>query len=96
MLLNINKIISVNPYKIVADFNNGERREIDFYSLITEFEKGTTAQLKDTELFLKVKCNGTTIYWENLLTCIDYDGTRKPCELDFDPYVLYTLSKPLN
>ncbi|MDZ4756724.1 MAG: DUF2442 domain-containing protein [Bacteroidota bacterium] len=96
MLANVNKIISINAYKIVADFNHGEMREIDLSNFINKFNQGTTAQLKDIALFSKVKCNGTTIYWENLLPYIDYDGSQKMCELDLDPNVLYELRKPIS
>lgn len=92
----ITKIIESEPYKITCQWNDVKIRVIDLEELIKR--KGAKPgssyyQLKDKKRFNEVKCDGTTIYWENGIIIKDYDGTEKPGPLDIDPEVLYEISE---
>ena len=84
----ITQIIDVKPYVIVAKFNTGEVRLIDFLPLVTKF-----TSLKDPNVFLKATIDDyPTISWEGLATIRELDGTIKSYALDFSPETLYELS----
>lgn len=92
----ITKITDVKPFKITCLWNDGEIRMIDLEEFINK--KGSNPgssyfQLKDKKKFMEVKCDGTTIYWENGIKMTDYDGKEKPGPLDIDPDVLYEISE---
>lgn len=92
----ITKIISVKPYKITCLWNDGETRVTDLEKYIKEKGKDSSSslfQLNDKVRFKEAKCDGTTVYWENGIKFIDYDGSVKPGQLDIAPEVLYDLSK---
>ncbi len=89
------KIMDVDPYTITCLWNNNEIRTIDLKKLIDE--KGSSPhssyyQLLDKERFYQVKCDGTTIYWENGIKMKEIDGTEKLGPLDIDPDFLYEIS----
>ncbi len=91
----ITEIIDINPYKITCKWNNNEIRTIDLTSFISD--KGSNPessyyQLKDKDRFLQVKCDGTTIYWENGRKMKDLDDSIKTGPLDIDPDVLYEMT----
>ena len=95
MLPRIRQIISVEPYKVTCLWNTGEVREIDLQPLLTDSTKKPNSpviRLFNKELFEQVKTDGRTLYWDNLLTMIDYDGSQRPAPLDFDPDVMYKQS----
>ena len=84
----ITQIIDVKPYVIVAKFNTGEERLIDFLPLVTNF-----TSLKDPNIFLKASIDDyPTISWEGLATVRELDRTIKSCPLDFSPETLFKLS----
>jgi hypothetical protein len=43
-------------------------------------------------VFKEVKCDGTSLYWENLIKFKDYEGTIKDGNLDISPELLFELS----
>ena len=93
MLPRVRTILSVEPYKITCLWNTGEVREVGFQPYIVESKpQSPIARLADKQLFSEVKTDGRTLYWDNLLTMIDYDGSQHPAPLDFDPDVMYEQS----
>lgn len=94
MLPRIKQILSIEPYKVTCLWNTGEVREVDLQAAINESKpQSPVAKLADKQLFKQVKTDGRTLYWDDLLTMIDYDGSRKPAPLDFDPDVMYEGSR---
>lgn len=94
MLPRVKTILSVEPYKITCLWNTGEVREVDFKPYLTEFKpQSPIARLADKRLFSEVKTDGRTLYWDNLLTMIDYDGSQHSAPLNFDPDVMYQRSR---
>jgi hypothetical protein len=94
MLPRVREIVSVKPYKVVCLWNTGELREVDFGPYLDEAKPHSPInRLADTQVFLSVKTDGRTLYWDNLLTMIDYDGSQHPAPLDFDPDVMYRQSR---
>ena len=94
MLPRIKRILAVEPYKITCLWNTGEVRIIDFQPYIVDSKpKSPIAHLADKQLFREVKTDGRTLYWDNLLTMIDYDGSQHRAPLDFDPDVIYQQSR---
>ena len=91
----ITKIEKVEGYKVICVFDSTELRSVDFNKMIEQNTQSNFIQkLKDINTFNMVRLDpvAKTLYWENLAQMRDYDGTVKPCELDFDPNVLYELS----
>lgn len=89
------KIIDVEPYSITCLWNNKEIRTVDLKQFIEDKgknPKNSYFQLLDRNRFYQVKCDGTTIYWENGIKMKDYDGTEKLGPLDIDPDFLYEMS----
>ncbi|RRB00147.1 DUF2442 domain-containing protein [Larkinella rosea] len=94
MLPRIKQILLIEPYKVICLWNTGEVREVDLQTAINESKpQSPVAKLVDKQLFKQVKTDGRTLYWDDLLTMIDYDGSRKPAPLDFDPDVMYERSR---
>lgn len=93
----ITKIEKIEPYKVYCVFDNTELRSVDFAPIINDTKSAYISKLKDKDTFIKAKLDpiSKTIYWENLAQIKDYDGVVKPCELDFDPTVLYTISEKI-
>ena len=89
------KIIDVEPYSITCLWNNKEIRTVDLKQFIEDKgknPKNSYFQLLDRNRFYQVKCDGTTIYWENGIKMKDYDGTEKLGPLNIDPDFLYEMS----
>ncbi|MBA7540888.1 hypothetical protein ES705_33191 [subsurface metagenome] len=89
------KILDIEPYTITCLWNNNEIRTVDLSNFINEKAKNpknSYYQLKDKDRFFQVKCDGSTIYWENGLKMKDYDGKEKLGPLDIDPDFLYEMS----
>ena len=94
MLPRVKTILSVEPYKVRCLWNTGEVREVDFQPYLDESKaEGPIARLANEKLFCEVKTDGRTLYWDNLLIMIDYDGTQQLAPLDFDPDVMYQRSR---
>jgi uncharacterized protein (DUF433 family) len=85
----ISKILEIKLYKIIVLFDEAEKREIDFESILKSFPV-----LKDEQIFKSVKLDDyPTLSWDNLAAVVDYDGKQKPAALDFSPDSLYAFSK---
>jgi hypothetical protein len=86
MMYRITKIISVKPFKIICLFNNQETRLIDFTDWVKEFSiknNGWTSKLADPDYFQTVQlADYGTLAWSN--------------EVDFDPGVLFEISKSVS
>ncbi len=90
----IKEIITVEPYIVTCLWNNNEIREINLREFIFSKSKNDSYhQLIDEARFLQVKCDGTTLFWENGITIKEIDGTEKGGPLDIDPDYLYDLSQ---
>lgn len=79
----VEKIIKVEPFKLILKFNTGEIRQVDLSEKLNEWGKNPGskfAALKDFEAFKKVKLDEEfkSIVWEN--------------GIDLCPDVLYNLS----
>jgi hypothetical protein len=99
MLPRISQILSVVPYKVTCLWNTGEIREVDLQPLLIDSATRPNSpvnRLLDKRLFEQVKTDGRTLYWDNLLTMIDYDGSQHLAPLDFDPDVMYERSQLLS
>ena len=83
MLHYITKIINVEPFKIICEFNSDEIREIDFTSLVEKYKISNPqflGRLADIHFFQNVKLDSYgTLIWNN--------------EIDFCPDVLYSMSE---
>ncbi len=91
----IEEIISKEPYKITCKWNDGKVTIIDLYEFLLEKSKNPNnsySQLINTVRFLQVKCDGSTLCWENGITYTDTDGTIKQGELDIAPELLYDIA----
>ena len=90
----IKKIIDVKPYKVTCLWNDNQIRECGLKDFIfSKTEKDSYHQLKDKIRFSEVKCDGTTLFWENGIVIKDYDGSEIPGPLDIDPELLFSLSQ---
>ncbi|MCF8371147.1 MAG: hypothetical protein K9H64_05975 [Bacteroidales bacterium] len=90
------KIFDIEPYMITCLWNDNETRIVDLCNFIHEKAKNpknSYSQLKDKERFLEAKCDVTTIYWEDSVKMIDYDGTERRGPLDIDPHILFEMSQ---
>ena len=88
----INKIIDVNPYTILLDWNNGEKKLIDFKEIFRDCN-GIYKQLLLPEIFTKVQTNGRSLYWSDLATIIDENGEKMTTDLDFCADMIYENSQ---
>ena len=89
------EILKKEPYKITCKWNDNTITAIDLFEFIAEKSKNpdnSYAQLMNKERFLEVKCDGTTLYWENGIKYKDIDGTFKPGPLDIAPELLHEFS----
>ncbi|WP_128548054.1 DUF2442 domain-containing protein [Larkinella soli] len=94
MLSRVKQILSVELYEVTCLWNTGEVRAIDLQSIIaTSKPQSQISKLQDAAVFNQVKTDGRTLYWDDLLVMIDYDGSRRPAPLDLDPDVLYQQSR---
>ncbi len=96
MLPRIRQIVSVEPYKVTCLWTTGEVRVIDLQPFLTDSAAKPNSpvnRLLDKQLFKQVKTDGRTLYWENLLTMIDHDGSHKSAPLEFDPDVMFERSR---
>lgn len=100
MLPRIQNIVKVHPYQIVCRWTNGEIRMIDFEPIINNYlqkNKVTNAYVKLNHIpvFLQVQLDKVmgTLFWPDLITMTDYDGTIKTAPFDICPDMLYSMSK---
>jgi hypothetical protein len=91
------KIIDAYPYQVTCLWNDGITRTVDLEKFILEKSMKTDSsygQLLNKQRFNEVKCDGTTLCWENGITMLDLDGFVKPAALDIDPDVLFEIAVP--
>jgi len=89
------ELLKKEPYKITCRWNDNSITDIDLHEFILDKSKNpdnSYAQLMNKERFLQVKCDGTTLYWENGLKYKDVDGIIKLGPLDIAPELLYEFS----
>jgi hypothetical protein len=89
------KILDVEPFKVTCLWNDNLIRIIDlepFLRMKSINPNNSYTQLKNEQRFNKVKCDGTTLYWDEGITMEDVDGTIKQAPLDIDPDVLFEMS----
>jgi hypothetical protein len=97
MLPRIEAIVSVLNFSIITKWNTGELRSIDFQPILAphrENKNSTLGRLSDPKIFSKVKFDpvAKTLYWDDLLTLRNPDGSTEPAPLDFCPDVLFSKS----
>ena len=86
----ITKIIDVNPFEITVEFNNSEKRKINFIPILENFPS-----LKNENVFRSVSLDDyPTIKWDGLAKIQDYDGKIISAPLDFCPDTLFQMSVP--
>ena len=88
----IEKIISVVPYVVTCQWNDGKIRKVNLEEFIlakSRNSENSYAQLRELSRFLEVKCDGSTLYWENGLEFEDLDGSKKKGPLDIAPERLF-------
>ena len=97
ILPRITKVIKIDGYKIFCEWNTGEIRSVDFNNFLTDKQK-LFAKIKSPDIFKSVKVDQITktLYWDGLVTMIDYDGISKPAAFDFCPDTLYEASEKVN
>ena len=91
----ITKIVEIHSYRITCQWNDGVSRSIDLENFLRDKgknPKNSYNQLLNKKRFSEVKCDGSTLYWENGITMKDVDGTIKLAPLDIDPEVLYEMA----
>lgn len=79
----VKKILSVEPYKLQLEFQNGEVKNIDLEAKLKEWSASRESifkELLEPAYFAKVKLDPEleTVYWDN--------------GIDFCPDVLYSMS----
>ncbi len=88
----IEKILDVKPFSVKLKWTNGQIRTVDFNEFLAE-ERGRHhplySKLFDKEIFMKVKTDGRTLFWEDLTEMMDENGMAFSAPLDFCPDVLY-------
>jgi DNA-binding XRE family transcriptional regulator len=95
-ILKINKI---DGFKIIAMFNNGESRQIDFEQIFRDWNvsKGDFEYpLLQKKEFQKVKVHNHTLSWDNIeIKLLSEDGIEQIHPYEIDPITLYQNSKEI-
>ena len=89
------KVIEKQPYKVTCLWNDNVIRTVDLEDFLKSAGRGKNnsySQLLDKNRFSEVKCDGSTLYWENGITMKDIDGKTNPAALDIDPDVLFEMT----
>ena len=89
------KIIENQPYKVTCLWNDNIIRTIDLEGFLHAAGKdpaNSYSQLLVKTRFSEVKCDGSTLFWENGITMKDIDGKTYPAALDIDPDVLFDMT----
>src|SRR5213082_1327768 len=88
----VEKILEVRPFSVKIKWTNGQIKTVDFSKFLSDERQQKHSlfnKLFDDKIFLNVKTDGRTLYWENLTEMIDEHGKAIPAPLDFCPDVLY-------
>lgn len=94
-MIKVKSIEKSDNYSLQILFSNGEIKLIDFANIIQANKDNNYFKiLAKPEAFAKVKV-GTLgeIYWENIATIKDLDGSILPCNFDFSPEFIYANAK---
>lgn len=89
------KVLDVENYTVKTLWNDGQIRDIDLMDFLLQQTKNpdsSYSQLLDNRVFNTVRCDGTTLSWDNLIEYTDYDGSIKKGSLDIAPEFLYELT----
>jgi len=89
------KLLDVENYTVKTLWNDGKIRDIDLMDFLLQQSKNlesSYSQLLDKTVFNSVKCDGTTLSWDNLIEYTDLDGSIKKGSLDIAPEFLYELT----
>jgi len=91
------KINRIDGFKIIAMFNNGESRLIDFEQIFKDWNvsKGDLEYpLLQKKEFQKVKVHNQTLSWDNIeIKLLLEDGIEQIHPYEIDPITLYKNSK---
>ncbi len=90
------KVIEVENYSVKTLWNDGNIRDIELLDFILKKSKNpdsSYSQLINKSIFETVKCDGTTLSWDNLIDYVDLDGSIKKGELDISPELLFELTE---
>lgn len=91
----IKEIIEIKNYSIKVLWNDDIIRIIDLYDFLkskTTNPMSSYSHLLDYDIFQNVKCDGTTLYWENLIDFTNLDGSIEKGNLDISPELLYEIA----
>lgn len=91
----ITRIVEVKPYTITVEWTNGEIKSIDFNRMLMRDRTVDSifSKLFQKEIFLQVKTDGRTLYWDGMAKMTEVDGTDITAPIDFCPDVLYDYSE---
>jgi Protein of unknown function (DUF2442) len=92
----IQVVLAVSPdFSILTQWNTGETRLIPLKGKLEALAQPAGSVFKvllNYTQFQLVKTDGFTLYWEDLTTIRETDGSLTKAPLDLDPDVLYALS----
>lgn len=94
-MIKVNNITKIENYCIEILFNNGEQKTIDFKPIIdNNYNDIFIKKLLNINQFKQAKV-GTLgeIYWENMATMKDTNGSIITCNYDCSPEFIYMNSK---
>ncbi len=91
----INKILAKKGYLLVLEFNNGERRFIDFLEYLKKYKNNANHKLFNSKEFKKIKVKNGTLVWSNTKRIIEINGKKFIDYYNPDPYLIYQESKPM-
>ncbi|MBX3042744.1 MAG: DUF2442 domain-containing protein [Ignavibacteriae bacterium] len=92
----IEKVLEIKPFEIKTLWNDGNIRNIDFQPFLESKGKKVNSsyhQLLNKDVFVKAQCDGTTIFWQDLIEYKNLDGRICKGNLDISPEVLYELAQ---
>ncbi len=90
MLNRILRIESIEPFKILCKWSNGETRTIDFEIFLKD-KKDKYAKLFDYNFFKNVKLDAVakSLFWEHYFNSDSKNSESTITQLDFCPDSLY-------
>lgn len=80
----VKSILEIQPFTITVKWSKGKTSVIDFIEFLAEERKKghpIFSKLFNPIIFLKVKTDGRTLYWENLTEMLDEEGRIIPAPL---------------
>ena len=90
-MIKATEIITINPFKIVCRFNNGEVKQIDLENVINSANQFVNKKKLLEKEFFKQAAIGQfgELYWENAAYFKNENGELIPCEYDLSPEFIY-------